>query len=294
MNGIIAARTIAAARRAATALLTAHGIETPDLDARILLGEVLHLDLTGLITAAERPVSPDEAAALSHLLHRRAAGEPVARLLGRTEFWGLKFQLSDETLIPRPDTETVVETALDLLRSNKRLDQPLQIADLGTGTGAILLALLSELPHASGIGTDISEPALTTAWQNAIDLRLDDRAAFVRCHYATGLSGPFDLIVSNPPYIRTADIADLAIEVRDHDPRRALDGGPDGLGAYRDIVPCAQEILAPRGWLVLEFGAGQSDDVSRIMTDNGFNPAGPARPDLAGVLRVAVGRKTLT
>jgi release factor glutamine methyltransferase len=294
VNDVAAARTVTAARRAATAFLAAHDIETPDLDARILLGEVLRLDLTGLVTSAERPISSAEADALSRLLERRVTGEPVARLLGRKEFWGLEFQLSDATLIPRPDTETVVETALDILRAEGRHDQPLRIADLGTGTGAILLALLSELPLASGIGTDISEAALATARQNASDLGYEDRATLVHCHYAGGLSGPFDLIVSNPPYIPADDIANLAVEVRDHDPHLALDGGPDGLVAYREIVPRAHETLLPGGWLILEVGINQSDEVIKMMAESGLIPAGPARADLAGIPRVVAARKTFS
>ncbi len=282
MNDVAAARTVTAARHAATAFLAAHDIETPDLDARILLGEVLRLDLTGLVTSAERPISSAEADALSRLLERRVTGEPVARLLGRKEFWGLDFQLSDATLIPRPDTETVVETALDILRAEGRHDQPLRIADLGTGTGAILLALLSELPLASGIGTDTS------------DLGYEDRATLVHCHYAGGLSGPFDLIVSNPPYIPADDIANLAVEVRDHDPHLALDGGPDGLVAYREIVPRAHETLLPGGWLILEVGINQSDEVIKMMAESGLIPAGPARADLAGIPRVVAARKTFS
>src|SRR5262249_1263484 len=152
---------------------------------------------------------------------RRLKGEPVARILGHKEFWGLPLKLSAATLVPRPDTETVVELALDIIRESKR---PLRIADIGTGTGAILLALLSELPHAFGVGTHIRLDGLTTARRNAVDLKLASRAAFVATDYAAALSGPFDLMVSNPPYIRSADIAGLAVEVRNFDPTFALDG----------------------------------------------------------------------
>ena len=160
--------------------------------------------------------------------------------------------------MPRPDTETVVELALELLRAGGNLDRPLRIADLGTGSGAILLALLSELPAAQGFGTDISEGALQTAGANAARAGLSDRATFIACDYASGLSGPFDLIVSNPPYIRSADIDGLAAEVRNHDPLAALDGGADGLDAYRALIPQAAGLLAPGGPLVVEAGQGQS------------------------------------
>ena len=163
---------------------------------------MLNLDLTGMITDASRTLTPDEAARLETFARRRLAGEPVARILGTKEFWGLPLKLSPATLVPRPDTETVVELALEMLRAGGAKDRPLRIADLGTGTGAILLALLSELPDATGIGTDISAEALQTARDNAARLGFSGRAAFIRCDYASALSGPFDLIVSNPPYIR--------------------------------------------------------------------------------------------
>ena len=193
--------------------------QSAELDARILVGAVLGLDLTGMIAAASRLLTPDEAARLEDFARRRLAGEPVARILGDKEFWGLPLQLSAATLVPRPDTETVVELALEMLRADLASDRPLRIADLGTGSGAILLALLSELPDAHGVGTDISGDALQTARSNAARISgLPIARTFVACDYAAALSGPFDLIVSNPPYIRSADIAGLATEVRDHDP----------------------------------------------------------------------------
>jgi release factor glutamine methyltransferase len=184
----------------------------------------------------------------------------------------------------------VVEAALGILPAESRRDCPLRIADLGTGSGAILLALLSELPDAFGVGTDISVPALRTARDNARQLGLAARAAFLACDYAAALSGPFDLIVSNPPYIRSAEIASLDAEVRDHDPYRALDGGVDGLDAYRRIAPQASRLLAPGGALVLEVGHGQSGDVQGLLTAAGVTPAGPPKPDLAGIRRAVTGR----
>src|SRR4051812_47451331 len=223
-----AGQTVESARRALTALFKSNGIDSAELDARILLGTVLDLDLTGMITAASRPLTSDESIRLEDLIHRRLNGEPVARILGVKEFWGLPLKLSAATLVPRPDTETVVELALEMLRDAPDSNRGLRIADLGTGSGAILLALLSELPNAYGVGTDISCDALQTAHSNAVDLGVADRAAFVVCDYAAALSGPFDLIVSNPPYVRSADIAALAVDVRCYDPLRALDGGADG------------------------------------------------------------------
>jgi release factor glutamine methyltransferase len=286
-----AGHTVETARRTLTARFKSGSIESAELDARILVGAALGLDLTGLIAAAARPVTAAEAARLEDLARRRLAGEPVARLLGLKEFWGLPLQLSAATLVPRPDTETVVELCLEMLHAIPDPGRRLRIADIGTGSGAILLALLSELPEASGFGTDISAAALRTASGNAADLGLADRAAFVVCDYAAALSGPFDLVVSNPPYIRSADIAGLAIEVRDHDPVRALDGGTDGLDAYRTLIPQAARLLAHRGALVVEAGHGQSSDIQGLMTAAGLTLERPPKADLAGIRRAVAGRK---
>jgi release factor glutamine methyltransferase len=266
-------------------------IDSAELDSRILVGHVLGLDLTGLIAAANRLVTTTESIRLEDFARRRLAGEPVARLLGSREFWGLSLKLSAATLVPRPDTETVVELALEMLRAAPDSDRSLRLADIGTGSGAILLALLSELPNAYGAGTDISELALRTASSNATSLGLGGRAGFVACDYAAALSGPFDLIVSNPPYIRSADIAGLATEVRDHDPRLALDGGSDGLDAYRALIPQAARLLGRRGALVVEAGQGQSGDIEGLMTKEGLTLERPARADLAGIRRAVAGRK---
>ena len=285
------AQTLEAARRALAAQLKSAAIESAELDARILMGHALGLDLTGLISAAQRQLTSDESARLGDFVRRRLAGEPVARIIGEKEFWGLPLQLSSATLVPRPDTETVVELALELLRAGGDLNRPLRIADLGTGSGAILLALLSELPAAQGFGTDISQAALQTAAANAARAGLSDRAAFMACDYASGLAGPFDLIVSNPPYIRTADIDGLAAEVRNHDPLAALDGGADGLDAYRALIPRAAGLLAPGGSLVVEAGQGQSGPIEALMTAAGLTPATAPKADLAGIPRAVAGHK---
>jgi release factor glutamine methyltransferase len=287
----VAGQTVEAARRMLAAKFKSADIESADLDARILTGHALSLDLTGIITAAQRSLTPDESTRLDQFASRRLAGEPVARIIGEKEFWGLPFQLSSATLVPRPDTETVVELALELLPAGGSLDRPMRIADLGTGSGAILLALLSELPAAQGFGTDISEDALRTAALNAKRAGLSDRAMFIACDYATGLGGSFDLIVSNPPYIRTADIDGLAVEVRHHDPLTALDGGADGLDAYRALIPQAASLLAPGGWLVVEAGQGQSSPIEAFMTKAGLTPATAPRTDLAGIPRAVAGHK---
>ena len=287
MNG----QTVDTARRALTARFRSASIESAELDARMLVGAALGLDLTGMISAAARLLTSDESLRLEAFARRRLGGEPVARILGTREFWGLPLKLSAATLVPRPDTETVVELALEVLRALPAPDRALRIADIGTGSGAILLALLSELPDAVGVGTDISVAALETARDNAVHLGLADRADFIACDYAAALSGPFDLVVSNPPYIRSADIAGLATEVRNFDPPRALDGGTDGLDAYRALSPQAARLLAPQGALVVEIGQGQHDDVRAMMTAAGLAPEGAAKADLAGIRRAVAGRK---
>lgn len=279
--------TVAAFRRALTARLAAAGNDSAELDARLLVGFELGLDLTGLVMAQGRIVSEDEAIRLEQYADRRIAGEPLARIIGAKEFWGLPLRLSPATLVPRADTETLVEAALKLVRSESVAARPLRIADLGTGSGAILLALLSELPGAFGIGTDLSEEALRTARDNAGELGLLPRTAFAVCDYAAALTGPFDLIVSNPPYIRSGDMPMLDPEVRDHDPHAALDGGDDGLDAYRRLAPCAAGLLAPGGRLLVEVGHDQAEEVQRLFAAAGLTPAGVSR-DLAGICRVVM------
>jgi release factor glutamine methyltransferase len=286
----LAGQTVEAARRALAARLQSAGIDSAELDARELIGHALGLDLTGMISAANRALTPDESDRLEVLVKRRLAGEPVARILGHKEFWGLSLSLSPATLVPRPDTETVVELALQMLRDSVANRAP-RIADLGTGTGAILLALLSEVPEATGVGTDISGEAVETATANAWSLGLAARAGFIQCDYASALTGPFDLIVSNPPYVRSGDIAGLATEVRGHDPRAALDGGPDGLAAYRVLIPQAARILAPGAALVVEAGQGQAAQIEALMTAAGLVPHRAPKADLAGIPRAVGARK---
>jgi release factor glutamine methyltransferase len=282
--------TIESARRALSAQLKSAGLDEAELDARILLGAALGLDLTGLIAQAARPLTEAEASQLAHHARRRQAGEPVARILGTREFWGLPFRLSQATLVPRPDTESVVELALEIFRERPASDQP-RIADIGTGSGAILLALLHEIPGAFGVATDISMTALHTAKGNAAALGFADRCAFVACSYAAALAGPFDLVVSNPPYIASAEIANLSVEVRDHDPHLALDGGHDGLGAYRALIPQAAQLLAPGGALIVEAGQGQAQVIETLMAASALTSDRPPRADLGGIPRAVAARK---
>lgn len=289
----LAGLTIDAARRLLARRFKDANIDSPELDARLLVGAATELDLTGLTSAATRPLNADEAARIATLAQRRLSHEPVARILGEKEFWGLPLMLSADTLVPRADTESVVEAALELIRSAEPIDPP-RIADIGTGSGAILLALLSELPDATGIGTDISIGALRTAQANADRLGLGERARFIESDYTDKLKGPFDLIVSNPPYIKRGDIAHLAAEVRDHDPRRALDGGSDGLVAYRALAHDISRLLEQGGAFALEVGQGQADDVADLMQTAGLHTIRPHRHDLAGISRVVWGRKPVS
>lgn len=265
------------------------GIESAELDARILVGWALGLDRAMLAAADGRRLLTGEEAAIAALTRRRLAHEPIARIVGFKEFWSLPLFVDASTLVPRPETEIVVEAALAAIDAAGPRARPLCIADLGTGSGAILLALLSELPNAAGMGTDVSVAALSVARANARRLGLS-RARFLACDIAAALRGPFDIIVSNPPYIVSSEIAALASDVRDFDPRGALDGGPDGLAFYRSIAAAAPALLAPGGALIVELGAGQSQAVGELFAAKGLAPL-PPRPDLNGMPRAFVAKR---
>ena len=276
--------TIATARQALTELFRQAGLDSPAADARLLIEHALGIDRTALITNGERALNQDQTRAIDALAARRLKREPVARIRGRKEFWNQTLQVSEAVLVPRPETETVTEAALDFVDRGGLRMASLRILDIGTGSGALLLALLSELPNAQGIGTDISPSALAVACANAERNGLSPRARFVACDIAASLQGPFDLIVSNPPYVTHADIAALAPEVRDYAPAIALDGGPDGLDSYRAIAHDARRLLAPGGRLIVELGAGQEPAVRALFTKAGLR-VGSARKDLAGIPR---------
>ncbi len=283
--------SIASARRALAQSFRRRGLATPELDARILVAHALGLDHAGLAAEAARALTTAQSDAIAALAARRLAREPVARIIGVKEFWGLNFKLDRATLVPRPETETVVEAALDALGRAPERGAALKLADLGTGSGALLLALLSELPGARGVGTDLSVAALRCAHANAVALGLAQRAWFVACDYGAALKGPFDLLVSNPPYVVHADIATLAPEVRVFDPALALDGGRDGLDAYRAIAAAAPDLLTPDGILVLELGIGQLGAVEGLMAAAGLVTVAEPRHDLLGIPRaIAVKR----
>lgn len=283
MNAMTQTPTIASARRALKELLTQAGIDSADVDARLLIEHALGIGRTALLTEGERALSAEEVKTIDALAARRLKREPVARIIGAKEFWSLTLTVSPDVLVPRPETETVVELVLDSIGQTRRADA-LRILDIGTGSGALLLALLSELPQATGTGTDISAGALAVARTNAEQHDLAARCRFVECNIAAGLEGPFDLIVSNPPYIVRDEIAALEPDVRDYDPELALDGGPDGLDCYRAIATEARRLLAPGGRLVVELGIGQEAAVRGLFSAAGLTPA-ETRPDLAGIPR---------
>jgi release factor glutamine methyltransferase len=267
----------AAARRFAAA-----GFETPRLEARVLMGALLGVAPGAVGAGPDRVLGADDVARFAGFCARRLAHEPAAYITGQRGFHALDLRIVPGVLIPRPDTETLVEAGLALIAG---LPRP-HIADLGTGSGAVLLAILAARPDAEGEGGDVSETALALAAENAAQAGLGGRARIVRSSWWSHLTGPFDLVVSNPPYLRSAEIAGLSPGVRDYEPHLALDGGPDGLGCYRAIAAGAAARLAPGGAVAVEIGRGQGPDVGAIFAGFGFMAAG-VRADLAGIERVA-------
>jgi len=260
----------------------AEGSASAPLDARMIVAHVLRCRPNDLPLRDLDEVPVESIAAIRQLAERRIAGEPIARILGEKEFYGLTFMLSPATLVPRPDTETLVAAVLAAI---DRAAAP-AILDLGTGSGAILLTLLTELPNATGVGVDLSAEALATATRNAELIGIARRVQFREGNWTAGIERRFDLIVSNPPYIASDEIATLPVEVREHDPHVALDGGGDGLAAYRAIFADIRRVLAPGGRVFLEIGFGQAADVSRLAAEAGFDTT--FESDLAGIERVAV------
>jgi release factor glutamine methyltransferase len=281
--------TIATVRRAIAARLAAAGIEQPALDARILVGHALDLSRDQMLTGSDRPVTAKAGARLEAMVARRLAREPVSRILGQREFWSLRFDLAPETLDPRPDSETVVEAALAATGADA-----LAVLDLGTGSGCLLLALLSERPGATGLGIDASPGAIAAAMANAARLGLAPRARFERHDWRSGLDGRltpprFDVILANPPYIPDGEVARLEPEVSRFDPLAALAGGPDGLDAYRQLAPQLADLLTANGVAVFEVGAGQAAAVAGLFTAAGLEIIG-IRADLGGIDRCVVAR----
>ncbi len=272
------------------------GLSTPELDAKILALHACGLSREDYFRRPERRLTGAEAETLQAYTERRLRREPVSRICGSREFWGRDFLIGSAVLDPRPDTETLVDTALAILREERRSGEPLRILDLGTGSGCILLSLLAELPRAWGAGIDRSPEALAIARANAERQGLDDRSAFLCGDWCSALNDAFDLIISNPPYISGDDIAALSPEVSRFDPLIALDGGGDGLDAYRSIAQGSLPVLKTGGWIMLEAGMNQANDIVRIFKDFGWMADGADLricADLAGIKRVVAIKRQL-
>jgi release factor glutamine methyltransferase len=276
--------------REATAALAAAGIEHPRMEARLIVGEAAEASLEALVAHPERAIDESSAAFARALVERRAAGAPMAYLLGRKEFWSLDFAVTAATLVPRADSETLVAAALAFAAEH---DRAWRVLDLGTGTGCLLLSFLAERPAAFGVAVDASEAALAVAAANADSLGLAARAALLGADWTAPLAGAFDVVFANPPYIPSGEIAGLDIEVRDFEPESALDGGADGLAAYRAILADLARVLAPGGRAFFEVGQGQADDVAAIAEAAGLW-VHAFRNDLAGIARcVEIAKKPL-
>ena len=262
------------------------GIKTASLDARLLLQYVSGLTHSEIIAKPAYVLSPEEIETLTNLFQRRLKREPLSRLIGKTEFWSLPFEISPDTLDPRPDTETLIEHSLQLIGSKK--NTPLRLLDLGTGTGCILLSLLHELPEASGLGVDLNPGALEIARKNALNLSLDTRAEFQQSDWFSTIDGKFDAILSNPPYIPESDLPHLMPEVRDFDPILALNGGETGLAPYEIIFKNAINYLKQDGMLIFEFGQNQEKQLIDLLNKSPlgcFIETLEQRSDLAGIVR---------
>jgi len=265
-------------------VLRAAGIEAPRHEARLLLAHAMGCREEDLLRDARAPVPAPAARAFAALLGRRAGREPMAHILGRTGFWTLTLEVCPATLIPRADSEAVVEAALAAFAPRERIRR---VLDLGTGTGALLLAVLAECPGAVGVGVDVSAEAAALAARNARANGLAGRAAFLCGDWAEAIAGRFDLVLANPPYVESAEVARLMPEVARHEPARALDGGADGLDAYRRILPALPGLLTPGGRAVVEIGLGQRPGLEALARAAGLRPAA-VRRDLGGIERAVV------
>lgn len=267
--------------------LAAAAVDSPRLDARILLAAAMATAADRLVGKPDGVVPIAAARRFAGYLERRLAREPVSRILGRREFWSLPFRIGPATLDPRPDSEAIVAAALARL---PRRDAPTRILDLGCGSGCLLLALLSELPCAQGLGVDLAPAAVAVATRNATELGLDQRARFRVADWDRGIEGRFDVVLSNPPYIARPALVTLAPEVAMHEPRLALDGGEDGLDSHRAVARAIGRRLLPNGFAVVEIGAEQAAAATVIYTSAGLKPEGRER-DLAGVVRALIFRR---
>lgn len=264
---------------------------TPELDARVLTLAAFGLSIERFVARSGEPAAAEGRRRLDGFVARRAEGEPVSRILGAREFYGRRFDIDASTLDPRPDTETLVDAALEALRGSSQ-DAP-RILDLGTGSGCILVTLLAEHERATGVGVDLDPQALRVAKQNAKRHGVSARAFFVCGNWLDALGGTFYVIVTNPPYIPSGDIGRLALEVRAHDPRLALDGGADGLEAFRRIVAGAASTLSEGGRMILEIGEGQVESVRAILSRAGYEGSETIAEyrDLGGIVRCVSARR---
>lgn len=270
-------------------------VDNPSLDVRLLIAYALRCDRAALIATPERALTIEELSTIDLLINRRCAREPVGRILGQREFWGLPIRLNDKTLEPRPDSETLVNAAFDGMHDRyyevencRRSQGAFDIVDVGTGSGCLLFALLSEWKEATGTGIDKSRGAVEQATANAERLGFSDRAKFKTGNFLYGLTKRFDVVISNPPYIPTSDIETLDPEVRLFDPKLALDGGPDGLTAYNQIIPMIPHVLNPNGGAFLEVGIKQAATVAEMMRNAGLDKVSIKR-DTNGIERVVSG-----
>jgi release factor glutamine methyltransferase len=270
-----------------TRAIAAAEIENPRLEARLIAMTASGLGLEAMIAYPDTPIDPDACAYAYALAEARVLGAPSAYLVGRKEFWSLDFKVSSATLVPRPDSETLVSAALEFAEGR---DWAGRVLDLGTGSGCLLLAFLSERRLARGLGIDASAEALEIAAANAVSLGLAPRASFVCANWTSALRGGFNLVFANPPYIRAGDIDGLGLEVRDFEPIEALDGGPDGLMCYRAILADLPRVMAPGARVFFEVGQGQAADVAALCAKAGLAPIRLYR-DLSGIERCVVAEK---
>jgi release factor glutamine methyltransferase len=284
MSSDISTATVGNVIAQATAQLDAAGVAESRREARLILAVALEVDPATVLGYPERRIDEAALTRLDRLIARRLKHEPFSRLKGTREFWSLDFALSPETLDPRPDSETLIDAALAHLLDRRA---PLRLLDFGTGTGCLLLALLSELPNATGLGIDILPGAVETARRNALALRLGARARFSLGDWDRGIEGEADVILANPPYIPSQEIPSLAPEVAAYEPRGALDGGPDGLDAYRALAPATRRLLTRGGLACIEIGAGQAVPVAELLRKSGLM-INEIRRDLSGIERCLV------
>lgn len=283
---MITANTLGSAFEQAFQMLKEAGVGEARLDARLLVAHATENETATIFGFPERPIENQQVLLLEASLRRRIAREPMAYILKTREFWSLPFIVSSDTLVPRPDSETLIEAVLEHIPETRR---NLSILDLGTGSGCLLLSLLSKFSNAIGIGVDASEAALDIAKQNAAALGLEERATFVVSDWTEKVEDQFDIVIANPPYIPSSDIPNLEADVAQYEPLSALDGGANGLDSYRKILRQLPKVLTDDASIFLESGAGQASAVSEMVREIGFQHI-ETKKDLAGIERCVIGK----